>query len=111
MPKVYAPQQPSKFDQSTKLWIPTMDLTPAEAFGELIIILPNGVSRMQTAPLVTVIKEKMQDYRHEDWLLCVGDPSLIAAAACVAAKTTGGILRLLKWDKRLASYTSTEMKV
>jgi hypothetical protein len=111
MNKVYAPQQPSRFDTTLSMWVPTMNMQPARKFGELVVLLPPDANRLHTAPLLATLKERMEHFDTEDWLICVGDPSLIAAAACIAARKTGGVLRLLKWDRMASDYISTEMKI
>lgn len=108
--RVFAPQLPSKFDTSVRLWVPTMNLQPAEKFGKLVVMLPPAASRLATAPLLTTIKEQMEDFNINDWLVAVGDPSLLAAAACIAARKTGGVLRLLKWDRQTHDYVAVEMR-
>ncbi len=110
MSKVYAPQQPSRFDVSTRLWIPTMNMQPAAKYGELVVLLPPNANRLHTAPLLAALKDGMENFTTEDYLICVGDPSLIAAAACVAARKTGGLLRLLKWDRMTSDYIAVELR-
>jgi hypothetical protein len=88
-----------------------MNMRPAEKFGELLVLLPPNANRLHTAPLLASLKERMEDYNAEDWLVCVGDPSLIAAAACIAVRKTGGLLRLLKWDRLTSDYIAAEMKI
>jgi hypothetical protein len=53
----------------------------------------------------------MKDFTEEDYIIAVGDPSLIAAAACIAARKTGGLLRILKWDRQSNSYIAVEANV
>lgn len=111
MSNVYAPQQPSRFDTTTRLWIPTMNMHAAERYGPLIVLLPPNANRLHTAPLVQSMKERMERFTAEDWLVAVGDPSLIAAASCIAVRKTGGLLRLLKWDRMTSDYLPTEIKL
>lgn len=111
MIKVYAPQQPSRFDVASRLWIPTMNMQAAEKYGPLVVMLPPNANRLHTAPLLASLKESMSAFTAEDWLVAVGDPSLIAAAACIAVRKTGGLLRLLKWDRMTSDYLPTEMKI
>jgi len=111
MARVYAPQQPSRFDTSTRLWIPTMNMQPAEKFGDLVVLLPPNANRLNTVPLLEALKLGMIDFGKDDWLVAVGDPSLIAAAACIATRKTGGLLRLLKWDRLTSDYLATEMTI
>jgi hypothetical protein len=111
MPKVYAPQVPSKYDPATRLWVPSINLDPAKQFGDLVVMLPPNANRLHINPLVVALREQMKDFGPEDHVVAVGDPSLIAVAACIAAKKTGGILRILKWDRQSSSYISVEAQV
>lgn len=111
MSKVYAPQLPSRFDASTRLWIPSINIDPARKFGEVVVMLPPNANRAHTVPLVQAMKEQMRDFAPEDYVIAVGDPSLIAAAACIAAKKTGGFLRMLKWDRQMSEYLPVEMQL
>jgi len=111
MTRVFAPQQPSRFDVSTRLWVPTMNMQPAEKFGELVVLLPPNANRLHTVPLLEALKSGMASFTKDDWLVAVGDPSLIAAAACIATRKTGGLLRLLKWDRMTSDYLAAEMTI
>lgn len=111
MSKVYVPQQPSRFDAATRLWIPTVNLDAAKEFGEVDVMLPPNANRLHTAPLVAALKDKMSGFTADDYIVAVGDPSLIAAAACIAARKTGGSLKLLKWDRMSSNYISVEMQL
>lgn len=111
MAKVYAPQQPSRFDIGTRLWIPTMNMDPAAKHGELVVLLPPNANRLHTAPLLAALKDGMDKFTADDFLVCVGDPSIIAAAACIAVRKTGGLLRLLKWDRLTSDYIATELRI
>lgn len=111
MSKVYAPQVPSKYDAATKLWVPSINLEPARLFGELVVMLPPNANRLHINPLVVALREQMKDFGPDDYVIAVGDPSLIAAASCIATKKTGGLLRILKWDRQSSSYIPVEANV
>lgn len=111
MPKVYAPQLPSRYDAATHLWIPTVNLAPAERFGAVVVALPPNANRLHLAPLIVALKERLANYTKEDFIVAVGDPSLIAAAACIASKKTGGLLRILKWDRQTSQYIAVEAQI
>ena len=105
MSTVYAPQQPSRYDPATKLWVPTVNLTPAKRYGDLEIIFPPGASTLAIAPVLRVLRERMRGYLPTDFLLAVGDPVLIAAAAMIASRNTAGHpVQLLKWDRMASDY-------
>lgn len=111
MAKVYVPQQPSRFDTATKLWIPTINVDPARQYGEIVVMLPPNANRLHTAPLIAALRDKMADFCEEDFIVAVGDPSLIAASACIATRKTGGILRMLKWDRISSNYIPVEITI
>lgn len=111
MPTVFVPQQPSRFDAPSQMWVPSVNLAPAERFGKLKILLPPEANRLHTAPLVAALKERMAEFGPDDYVVAVGDPSLIAAASCIASRATGGLLRLLKWDRISSSYIAVELNV
>jgi hypothetical protein len=111
VPKVYAPQVPSKYDGATKLWVPSINVDHAKNFGEVVVMLPPNANRLHIAPLVTALREQMKDYGPDDHIIAVGDPSLIAAVACIAVRKTGGLLKVLKWDRQTSAYVSVEAQV
>lgn len=111
MPKVYVPQQPSRFDAASRLWVPTVNLAPAEEYGDVVVMLPPNANRLHTAPLVAAMREQMRDFSGEDFIVAVGDPSLLAAAAVIAANKAGGVLRILKWDRIGSKYLPVEMSL
>lgn len=111
MPKVYAPQVPSKYDPATKLWVPSINLDPANMYGEVVVMLPPNANRLHINPLMVALREQMKDFTDEDYVIAVGDPSLIAAAACLAVRKTNGLLRILKWDRMSSTYIPVETKL
>ena len=110
MPRVFIPQIKSRFDAATRLWIPTINTRPAERHGELVVMLPPNANQLHTAPLVQVIKERMADVGPDDYIMAVGDPSLIGAASAIMVRNTG-LLRMLKWDRMTSDYVAVEVKV
>lgn len=111
MPRVFAPQIPSRLDRSIRVWVPTVDMKPAERFGELVVCLPPDAYRIAPAPMVQAMKEQMADFTEDDYIVAIGNPTLIAAAACIAVRKTGGRLKILTWDRMTSDYTATELKL
>ncbi len=104
--RVFVPQQPMHYDPKVSDMVPSMDLGPAEKYGELRIILPwVGKDAMFLAyPVVKKVRESLRDFSDEDYLLAVGDPGAIAVLGAVAAEVNDGRFRLLKWDRRERRY-------
>lgn len=111
MKTVYVPQLPSRLDRESGVWVPTVNLSPAEKYGEIFVMLPPEANRLHTAPLVAALQEKMQSFDQDDYIVAVGDPTLLAVAATIAAKKTGGLLRMLKWDRLSTSYIPVEVQL
>lgn len=111
MPNVYIPQVPSRFDSRSKLWVPQVDTSPAKKFGDLVVLLPPEANRLHTAPLLVALRENLRHITADDYIVALGDPSIIAITACLAAANTGGVLRLLKWDRQASDYIAVEAKI
>lgn len=111
MSKVYAPQVPSKYDPATKLWLPSINLDPAKIFGEVVVMLPPNANRLHINPLIVALRDQMKEFTENDYIVAVGDPSLIAAASCIAVRKTGGLLRILKWDRQTSAYIPVEVNI
>lgn len=114
MSRVFAVQQPTGRDRATGAIRPTMDLTPASEYGELRFILrdyhhpfrdPSGTA----AEVLRVLREA--DFGPSDWLLLVGNPSLIGIVTAQASVLTEGQLRLLQWDRPRRRYRPLEAQL
>jgi hypothetical protein len=108
--RVFAPTLPSRWDAPTKLWIPTLDLKPAERFGDVCVVLPPDAYRAGLGPCLPAMSEAMKDFSEHDYIIAVGDPGFIGAAAILAYKRTGR-LRMLKWDRRADDYFCVEARL
>lgn len=101
---VYVPQEP--FTRSPDgSWRRSMNLRPAEDFGELRFVLPGD---RDVTGLLTDAEEIISELRDglagfdadRDYLLPLGNPLLIAVAGGVVAGLTGGRFRTLVWRHR-----------
>lgn len=81
-----------------------INLTPAEQYGELKVLLPPGNVAYSTGPTVSRLKRGLATYADSDYLLMVGDPSAIAVAGAVASMINHGRMKLLKWDRQEMKY-------
>jgi len=81
------------------------DFSAAEAeYGEVRVLIPHGQSLVSTVPVVRQLNEQLRGFTEDDFLLPLGDPSIMAAAAAIAARNTNGKLKVLKWDRRQGRY-------
>ncbi len=84
---------------------PRYNITPAQRFGEIIVLLPPGAQVMfSPGPTVHELNRKLQHFSDEDYLLCIGDPVAIGIATAVACRWNQGRARLLKWDRQETDY-------
>ena len=100
MSRVFVIQRPVYYDRQRRGWVNKYDLGPAEIYGELIYLLPQG--NIYTGGLKEALKtleEKLLDFSTEDCILAVGDPVAIACAVMVASANNEGTVRLLKFDR------------
>ena len=99
---VYVIQQPA----------PNINILSASDYGYLVICLPNrDQAILSTAPYEQKMRKNLQDIRQQDYLLAVGDPTIIALSAIIASEQTNGQFNMLKWDKREYRYYPLEFDI
>jgi hypothetical protein len=108
--RVFITQVPSKFSAELREMVPTLNVAPAEKFGDLNVMLPPNVASVAIAPLVTALKEKLESFGENDYLLALGDPAAIAVASGLILSRLRR-MKLLKWDRRAKEYYSVEIKI
>lgn len=85
------------------------DLTSAESYGPVRVLIPHGQSLVSTVPVVRQLNDQLRDFRPTDFLLPIGDPAIMAAASAIAARNTNGRLNILKWDRRAGGYLAVPL--
>lgn len=110
-PRVFATQIPSRRDVESGLWVPTVNIQPAEKFGEVVTLLPPGSQFFAAAETTRLIKQRLHelDYQQGDWLLPMGNPVIMAVAAAIAARRSNGSLNVLVWDRHSSVYVPYEL--
>lgn len=99
---VFVTQIPARLEGGG--WVPIMDISPAADFGEVKVMLPSGLNFHAAAPVVQQLREHLREFRSDkDFLLPLGDPLVMAAAAAVIARRLPNF-RMLKWDRFTRSY-------
>jgi hypothetical protein len=84
-------------------WVP-LDLSPARKFGEIVELLPAGPMIRATAHVTATLRSKLSDFTDKDYLLCMGDPTVIGLACVMAARVNGGRYSCLVWDREARDY-------
>lgn len=103
-PRAFIPSVPTRYDPISNSQVPTVDLRPVMAYGEPVLLVPSGT---QAYPQ-RLIAEGLDDFTEDDYIVALGDPTLIAAAMYWAA---GGVasLRMLRWNRHNSDYDIVEM--
>lgn len=110
--KVYVPHVPSRYDPVTQRRVPVFDLQPATEFGILtfLVDLSQEIRGTLDPSLFQGVKQRIDSMTEDDYLLCMGDPILNAAAIKYATDKLGKI-KVLRWDKSKKEYYHTEVEL
>lgn len=104
MKRVFITQSPLRRDKTTGELKQVHDVSPAAKYGSLEVLLPGGPVVLSTFHAQQSLWNKLTGMSQNDYLLCIGDPSVIALASMIAARVTGGIFTLLVWDRHTSEY-------
>jgi hypothetical protein len=95
-----------RFKYSDDGYIPVVDITPAEAFGEIKYLTTPGNNPV-TQEAINALIDAMADVDENDLILLTGDTLLCSIALGEMAAIFGKV-RLLRWHNREASYAVEE---
>lgn len=109
MPRIFIPQIPMRWDEALQRHRQFFSFASIENLGEKVVLFDPDTQPHAVALMAKQIRSKMIDFTDEDYLVCIGDPTLIAACA-IAASRVSPVVRLLKWDKQTSSYLKLEYK-
>ena len=107
MPAVYVTQEKAR--KVDGQWVSEFDLTPAVEYGQVEILMPPGHSFFSPVPVIRALREMLKDFSDDVYLLPIGDPSIMVAAAMIAGEKTGGRIKLLKWDRFQQAYIPVQL--
>lgn len=107
-PRVFIPQIVMKYSQDLKRLVPVYDFAPASQHGQLTPVLGDDDNPAFLNRIIPKIKLALSDFTHEDYLLAVGDPCVIAACAGVIARRLPRIT-MLKWQREIRMYVKMEI--
>ena len=92
--------------------MPNRDILISEKYGDLVPILPPGYQLiLSPGPTVQKIKKVLKDFNDKDYLLLMGDPSLIGVACSIAAINNINKYKVLKWDRERRKYYPLEINI
>ena len=55
---------------------------------------------LSPAPAIRKLKQVLKDFNDKDYLLLIGDPSIIGVACSIASDINQGKFKMLKYDRR-----------
>lgn len=110
LPKVYIPQLIERWDPTHERMAPAYDFTDAAAYGTLTPILSREDNTLFLAHVVSKAKAVLNDFTEDDYFVAVGDPSIISICASLIFRKVDK-LKMLKWDRRRASYIVLEINL
>jgi hexokinase len=68
----------------TKIGTPKINIIGATQYGQLKVLLPeNSQIILSPAYVITTLKQKLKDYKSNDYLLLTGDPAIIGVACSI----------------------------
>jgi len=99
---VYVVQKPDK----------KKNILSATEYGELTFILSEEDNIMYEPEIViSEIKDSLQNFNDDDYLLLIGDPVAIGVATHFALLSNKNSAKILKWDNREYKYYSIKLEV
>ena len=105
------PRSNKKIGGETKVWMPTVNIGPANEFGEIVEMFPSRSSFHMSKELSELCWNKLQDFDPSiDHLLPMGD-NFISATCCAILGKRFGYFNVLKWDKNLGRYLNTKVVI
>lgn len=89
---------------------PCFDLTEAARYGSLKEVIGEFEDLLFTDKIAETAKEALKDFKSDDYLLAIGDPTAIAICAGILFQKHRRI-QLLKWDRQTKTYIHLELSV
>lgn len=103
---VYITQIPHKRHPTTQQLVPSFNVSPAAAYGDIKVLMPHHHPFITTAEqLIPQLRLALAEYSHVqgDSLLPIGDPIVSACAIAILAEG-GAPFNVLRWDRILCKY-------
>lgn len=84
---------------------PGKNILGAADFGTPEILLSSDRQVIfSPGPVVFELRNRLQRFSDDDYILPIGDPAAIAITCMVAAENNLGRVKLLKWDRQESRY-------
>jgi hypothetical protein len=111
MAHVYVVQLAKRRNRDTGEIEPVFDITPAEEHGELVELLSPTAKPFNPEPIIEELYVKLENYGDDDFILCIGNPILMALACSIAADINDGRVNMLQWNGHQGRYVPVEADI
>lgn len=110
-PVVYVVQRTMTRSGDGSTLVPKHDVSPAAEYGHLVYLLGPSASPFGTESVLEELRHKLQHYDgSRDYLLLVGNPTLIGWACAIAADASE-VVRTLQWNGKDGRYVAVRAVV
>ena len=88
------------------------DVSDAGRFGRITRIEQPGDGAFYNDVALAMVKRAMRDFNRDDYIVAgIGHPLSLFWVAAIAARRTGGNLKLLYWSRRNNEYSAFNINV
>jgi hypothetical protein len=108
---VYVVQKQMKVDSRTGDMVPRFDLTLADQYGKIEFLLSPRARPYAAGGIITELYEKLETFSDKDFLLLVGNQTLVGFAMSVAADVNNGRVNILQWSGRDQAYVEIKADI
>jgi hypothetical protein len=84
---------------------------PAQQYGSVRTLLAGNTRMFSSVHVVRMLKEQLRSFSENDYLLLLGDPSVMAAASAIASARNGGRFKILVWDRMMFGYVPVQIDI
>lgn len=102
--RVFIVQPPVYLDTKSNTLIPKFDFSSAEKYGKLVTLLSPSAAPFKNEKIVEELNDRLITFGKDDFILCVGNPTLIGIATAIAAHHSDGHIKVLQWHGRKREY-------
>jgi hypothetical protein len=110
--RVYIVQEPLR--RTPNGVIPRIDYSTLTPFGKLEFLFTWGEIKdedalLNTSRFVEQLRDRLDDFDDDDYLVCLGNPVLVGLAIAVAAECNNGRVRVLDWMRNSGKYRMVQV--
>lgn len=108
MSRVFVVQNQHRWDGEK--FVPKHDVSSAHVFGDLIELLSPTAAPFNPPPILAELRAKLRDFGKDDYILCIGNPLLLAWAFAIAADFNDGNVKALQWSGKDQRYIQVDVQ-